>query len=367
MRSHALVILFLVLRVITVPAQDTLLLFHPTVENLEVIRNLSEKGLLDLEGIHILGICHSGENYDYHKSLAYLDSIADDSYSLREISAGLQQDGLFKKNACSALFKALFEGSIGAIFMGGSDIPPGIYHEPTHLLTRVTDPCRHYLEVSFLFHLLGGSQDRDWIPYLRSDSSYLVRGICLGMQSMSVATGGTLIQDIPAEVYGICTAEEVLSLPDDMRHRNYSDLVHPECTEPTSYHFHRIMIREGSFLAGSNRAGGNTGPHVLSSHHQAVEDPGDAWLVSATSMDGKIIEAMEHRYFHHVAGVQFHPEKAGLFDPGILLPQSCDSMINFMEVIRGTSSYDFHLSYWKDLGSALQKLRKGTVKITRSQ
>jgi hypothetical protein len=90
MRSHALVILFLVLRVITVPAQDTLLLFHPTVENLEVIRNLSEKGLLDLEGIHILGICHSGENYDYHKSLAYLDSIADDSYSLREISAGLQ-------------------------------------------------------------------------------------------------------------------------------------------------------------------------------------------------------------------------------------------------------------------------------------
>ena len=46
-------------------AQDTLLLFHPTAYNLELIESLDEQGILDLEGYHILGVYHSGEAYDF--------------------------------------------------------------------------------------------------------------------------------------------------------------------------------------------------------------------------------------------------------------------------------------------------------------
>jgi putative glutamine amidotransferase len=341
-----------------IAAQDTLLLFHPTADNLEVLENLARMDMLDLKGYHILGIYHAGEVYDYDLARDMIRDRNDDLFSLRELNGQLNPWELFGPNGCTEDFFDLFCGSRGAFFMGGPDIPPRVYNEPVHLLTGVTDPFRHYMEISFLFHLLGGNQDSLWIPYLEQDLEYLVSGICLGMQTMNVSTGGTMIQDIPTEIYGIWYAEELLNLPPDQVHRNYNDLVNLGCDEPTSYHFHRIRLIEGSFLQKDLPYRGRNDPLVLSSHHQALERLGAGWKVSASSVDGKIIEAMEHEFFPHVAGVQFHPEKPGLFEPSVIHPKSCNELINFREVIRDTDSYDFHKAYWNYLGAILQKIRR---------
>ncbi|MEN8155338.1 MAG: gamma-glutamyl-gamma-aminobutyrate hydrolase family protein [Bacteroidota bacterium] len=318
-------------------AQDTLLLFNPTAGNIATIQNLAEEKLLNLEGYHILGIYHAGEAYDYEETRASLLDNPDHRFSLRQVDGALDRKVLFGNNDCTVQFERLFMGSRGALFMGGPDIPPGVYNEPVHLLTNVTDPQRHFMETSFLFHLLGGSQDTLWRPFLERDPKYLVSGICLGMQTMNVATGGTLIQDIPTEVFGIWSAEEVLSMPPDQVHRNYANMISTGCEAPTSYHFHQINIVEGSFLQKELRTRDNPGPLVLSSHHQAVEEPGAGWVVAATSMDGRIIEAIEHDRYPNVMGVQFHPEKPGL------------------SVVKDSGSYRFHKAYWRNLGTILQK------------
>ena len=279
-------------------------------------------------------------------------------FSLRAIQGELGADNLFGENPATLSFRHLFEGSQGALFMGGPDIPPVLYHEAVHLLTSVTDPFRHYVEISYLFHLLGGSQDANWKPFLEQNRNYLVSGICLGMQSMNVATGGTLIQDIPTESYGLWNAEEVLALPADEMHRNYNDKLNTGCEGPTSYHFHHVKLEKRDLLTKGIGYRSKTAPLVLSSHHQAIEKLGSGWQVAASSMDDKIIEAIAHLKYPHVFGVQFHPEKPGLFDPSIEHPQSCNSTINFQEVIRNTDSYTFHSAYWIQVGAILQKNRK---------
>ncbi len=341
-----------------IAAQDTLLLFHPTTYNLELIESLSQEGVFNLEAYHVLGVYHSGEAYNYEQALLKVAENPDGRISLVEISGELNAGELYESNACTDVFEELFKKSRGALFMGGPDIPPHIYNEATHLLTQITDPFRHYMETSFIFHLLGGKQDENWIAWMDSRPDYLISGICLGMQSMNVATGGTLIQDIPTEVYGIWTAEEVLKMPPDQRHRNYNDMVESDCGDYTSYHFHRIKLTKSSFLQKGLKFKSNNPPLVLSSHHQAIEDPGKGWKTAATSMDGKIIEAIEHELYPHVFGVQFHPEKPGLFDPGIVHPQSCDQQISFHEIIKDSDSFTFHRLYWDYLGKILQETRK---------
>ena len=338
-------------------AQDTLLLFHPTAYNFEVIQNLANEGLLSLNAYHVLGVYHPNESYDYARAEAYLDEQDARQFSLRAIQADLGPDNIYEKNGATSQFRRLFENSRGALFMGGPDIPPSLYKEAVHLLTSVTDPFRHYVEISYLFHLLGGKQDADWKAFMEDDPDYLVSGICLGMQSMNVATGGTMIQDIPTEVYGLWHAEEVLSLPAHQMHRNYNDKLNRGCEGPTSYHFHPIKLEKRNLLTKGIGFRSKEAPIVLSSHHQAIEVLGMGWQVAASSMDEKIIEAITHEEYPHVFGVQFHPEKPGLFDPSIEHKQNCDSTINFQEAIESSDSYIFHIAYWKQVGAILQKNR----------
>ncbi|MCD4711203.1 MAG: gamma-glutamyl-gamma-aminobutyrate hydrolase family protein [Bacteroidales bacterium] len=337
--------------------QDTILLFHPTAYNLEVIQKLVNEGLFLLDGYHLLGVYHPGESYDYSEANAYIEQHNATHFSLRELNGELGPENIFRKNPATGQFRKLFECSGGALFMGGPDIPPVVYGEEVHLLTRVTDPFRHYLELSYLFHLLGGSQDPDWAPYLEENKTYLVNGICLGMQTMSVATGGTMVQDIPTELYKIWNAEEVLALPPDQMHRNYMDYLNRGCEDPTSYHFHRVALAENMILTSGIGFNNGTDPLVLSSHHQAIEKLGSGWEVAATSMDGKIIEAIQHTRYPNVLGIQFHPEKPGLFDPSIQHPGGCDSTINFQEAIGNSDSYLFHVAFWKYLAQILLQNR----------
>lgn len=335
-------------------AQDTLLLFHPTAYNIALIEKLHNENILDLEAYHVLGVYHSLEAYNYEDAARILEESPDSKISIQEITENLEPGMLFGNNPCSGLFAELFRKSKGALFMGGPDIPPDIYGEPVHLLTSVTDPYRHYLEASFIFHLLGGSQDSSWEAWMNSRNNYLISGICLGMQTMNVATGGTMIQDIPTEVYGIWTAEELLEMETDQMHRNYTGMIEHSCESPTSYHFHQVSLNEQSFLRKIQDDVSQSPPLVLSSHHQAIQSPGQGWIVAATSMDGKIIEAIQHERFPHVFGVQFHPEKPGLFDPNIVYAQSCNKEISFNEKIRDTDSFSFHKAYWKYIEDILK-------------
>jgi len=339
------------------PAQDTLLLFHPTAYNLELFQNLQDEGIFSLDDYHILGVYHEGESYDYERSRVYLSSHPGASFSLQSVGADLHPGKLFEKNPGSAEFHALFKLSCGALFMGGPDIPPVTYHEKVNLLTSVSDPYRHYFELSYLFHLLGGTQDPTWRPYLEDNKTYLISGICLGMQTMHVATGGTLVQDIPTELYSIWNADDLLEGDSDQMHRNYAGMLNTGCDAPTSYHFHRVKLEKKEVLSRGIGFKSRNTPLVLSSHHQALENLSEDWVIAATSMDGKIIEAFHHSTYPYVLGVQFHPEKPGLFDPSIEHPQNCNSTINFQESIKGTDSYIFHLAYWNYLAQILNENR----------
>ncbi|MDX2431470.1 MAG: gamma-glutamyl-gamma-aminobutyrate hydrolase family protein [Bacteroides sp.] len=358
MKLRTLLFALLCSSIPAIQAQDTLLLFHPTAYNLDLMDSLVQQGLLDLEGYHILGVYHSGEAYSYESALEKASEHPDGIFSLQEIKGQLGPEVVYEVNACTPIFEKLFNKSEGALFLGGPDIPPAMYNEAIHLLTNVTDPYRHYLEASFIFHLLGGHHDPSWLAWMKSKNHYLISGICLGMQTMNVATGGTMIQDIPSEVYGVWTAEEILDMPTDQVHRNYIDMLETDCAQPTSYHFHQVELIKGSFLQKGLKFKNKMPPLVLSSHHQAIESPGMGWEIAATSMDGKIIEAIEHEHYPHVFGVQFHPEKPGLFDPQIVHPLSCKEQISFQEVIKDSDSFTFHMAYWSYLGRILQKSRK---------
>jgi len=339
--------------------QDTVLLFHPTAYNLELIQKLMEEDLFPLEGYHVLGVYHPGESYDYSEAESYIDKHQSSLFSLREVKGELGPTNIFRENPATDQFRDLFECSQGALFMGGPDIPPVVYGEEVHLLTSVTDPFRHYVELSYLFHLLGGNQNTSWIAYLEEHPDYVINGICLGMQTMNVATGGTMIQDIPTELYGIWQAEDILALPRDQMHRNYMDYLNTGCEDPTSYHFHKVALKANMWLSSGLGFNSDTAPLVLSSHHQAIEKLGLGWEVNATSMDGKIIEGIQQTRYPNVLGIQFHPEKPGLFDPSIKHPKGCKDTINFQEAIINSDSYLFHVAFWKQLDQILQ-LNRGS-------
>lgn len=356
-RCFAIGLILLGTGMLRTAAQDTLLLFHPTSDNLQVLESLVSKGVLCLDGYHILGVYHEKEQYDYRQTQEFIEQDGSDLFSLEVIEGMLGPGDLFGANSCTRQFNHLFSISSGAMFMGGPDIPPAVYDEPVYLLTRVEDPFRHFVESSYLFHLLGGSQQPDWQPYMESRSNYMISGICLGMQTMNVATGGTLVQDIPSELYGIWNVDRILSADADMVHRNYADMMNTGCEDPTSYHFHRVKLQEDSFFFRNFEIKYGTQPLVLSSHHQALEKMGAGWVVSAQSVDGKIVEAIEHEKYPHVFGVQFHPEKPGLYDPGIVHALNCKETISFQARIRNSESQEFHKAYWKFVGDVLKDSR----------
>ena len=111
-----------------------------------------------------------------------------------------------------------------------------------------------------------------------------VFAICFGMQVLNVHRGGTLIQDIAAEI------------PQAIKH---------EQGRPRDRASHAVRL-----LAGSNLAGLRNSEQVLvnSHHHQAVEAIGRDLVATAWAADG-LVEAVEDpRADRFVLGVQWHPE-----------------------------------------------------------
>jgi putative glutamine amidotransferase len=344
----------------------SILIMHPTVGNLETFLYLTENNILKLpEEFKAIGVYHESASYDYQKSSEFLAEKQITNISLYGFNENLNPENLFKKNPLSDQFKELFNNSSGALFFGGPDIPPAVYNEPTLLLTVITDPNRHYFELSFLFHLLGGYQDEQFVPLLENNPEYTILGICLGMQSMNIATGGTMYQDIPSEIYGIKTVESLLAQPTHRQHRNYHTNLRPDA-ELFRGSFHPVRVMPGSELQSILGSPDET-PNVLSSHHQALKEIGKGWRVAATCMDGIIVEAIEHERYRNVMGIQFHPEVPLLFkdEPLLLIPDEKNNKSFGKTFPQGTGE-NFHFKFWEFMGGKLSLIHEITPEPTTS-
>ena len=148
-------------------------------------------------------------------------------------------------------------------------------------------------EPSPLLH--GINQERDNAELLITRLAYNrqipILGICRGIQTLAMALGGKVAQDL-SEVRGHGGTEVR-----DIKHSQDADR-----SEPT----HSVTIEPDSILAEIYKS--YLSPLCVNSfHHQAVSDPGAKFRVVATAPDG-VIEAMESSEYKPILGVQWHPE-----------------------------------------------------------
>ena len=335
--------------------ETRLTVFYPSVGTIRAVAALRKLGFLEAPDLVVIGVYHEKETTRYEESRKYVAENGISWFRFHPVSAAISEDDLFRRNACTPEFEKIFAGSDGIIFFGGPDIPPSAYGEKTSLLTEIEDPVRHYFELSAIFHLLGGLQDREFKGLLETRPAFPVLGICLGCQSLNVGTGGTLIQDIWSEVYGKTNVEDILALDPQQWHNNPYIKLHPQ-EKLIGYNFHRIRLDgNGPFCAEMGFKTTDL-PRILSSHHQALDKMGLGFRPVAFSMDGKIVEAVAHEKFPGVLGVQFHPESPKLWESDPVYRQAPgDTPFSFKALLEGTPpSYEFNKAIWLWLSRKLE-------------
>jgi putative glutamine amidotransferase len=337
--------------------KNYVILTNLTVGNLKTIQFLVNARLLDIntKKTKFVGVYYNEQDYDFTETKLYIENNHLENFYLHEIKGELNEKNLFQKNDCTEDLKKVFDNSIGVFFFGGPDIPPGVYGEE-NTLSVVTDPERHYFETTFLFHLLGGYWNEEFEPYLKKKPKYLVTGFCLGMQTMNVATGGTLIQDIPAEIYGKTTPETTLEIGRANLHRNYwQEIV--EDTLLMGINLHTIQFTDHPFFGVAVEVSKSFTPRILSSHHQAAEKIGKGLEVTAVSPDGKIVEGLAHKKYPNVFAVQFHPEVPALYEDLYVRKFNPDDKPQSYNDIIGKKSVKFHEKYWGYISYVLRKAK----------
>ncbi|MCE1197420.1 MAG: gamma-glutamyl-gamma-aminobutyrate hydrolase family protein [Marinilabiliales bacterium] len=349
-----LLLTFSFLLTFAVQAKHRIYLLHPTVGNIENMMDLIKERVIDIPDAEWIGLYHAKETYDYSLSEKYIKEKGIQHYTLQKVAAELNVKNVYGENGCSTLFREIVQTGDAILFFGGPDIQPALYGEKQHLLTEVTDPYRHLMETSLLFHLVGGSRNPGFHPLLEAKPGMIVRGFCLGMQTLNVAAGGTLIQDIPTEVYHVSTAEGMLAIDPQNRHRNYNTQLNPGCDLSWGI-LHPVRVKQSGYLFQLCKDAG-LNPYVLTSHHQAVGKVGKDLEIIATSMDGKIVEGLQHKKFKEVVGVQFHPEQAVLYQPQGQFRMTPENSYSPNEVLLRERSLNFHREFWKDFSAKVMAL-----------
>lgn len=159
----------------------------------------------------------------------------------------------------------------GLILSGGPDIDPSNYGEENI-------NCRTI------------SKERDMLEFFVFKKALELRmpvfGICRGIQTINVAMGGTLYQDISKDI-------------------KREDPVFHNQKEPKTDTSHFIDIVPDSFIRlvfNSSKA------RVNSFHHQSVKDVAPGFKVTSLSSDN-VIESIEYTKDVFITGVQWHPER----------------------------------------------------------
>ena len=169
-----------------------------------------------------------------------------------------------------ALAESLLAKVDGIVFSGGPDLDPVEYGEEILNETVSIDAVRDRSDLLLARAALASGKP--------------VLAICRGEQLMNVVLGGSLYQDLPAQVEGV--------------------LPHSDTT-------HMIGVEKGSVLFDLF---GSDSLMVNTFHHQAVKDVAPGSRVTARSSDG-VVEAYENA---NVLAVQFHPERMFQADPSWL-------------------------------------------------
>ena len=169
-----------------------------------------------------------------------------------------------------ALAETLLAKVDGIVFSGGPDLDPVEYGEEILNETVSIDAVRDRSDLLLARAALASGKP--------------VLAICRGEQLMNVVLGGSLYQDLPAQVEGV--------------------LPHSDTT-------HMIGVEKGSVLFDLF---GSDSLLVNTFHHQAVKDVAPGSRVTARSSDG-VVEAFENA---NVLAVQFHPERMFQADPSWL-------------------------------------------------
>lgn len=178
------------------------------------------------------------------------------------------------------LVEATLEGLDGLILTGGPDIDPANWGAERHPRLGPVSPKRDVTDLTAY-----RAARRRGLPVL---------GICRGIQVINVATGGTLVQDIPSE----------LNTP----------ITHSVEGGPRWAATHDVRIEAGSRLAALL---GATELTVNSLHHQAIATLAPGFRVTARADDG-VIEGIEAVNGAFVIAVQWHPERMWARDPASL-------------------------------------------------
>jgi putative glutamine amidotransferase len=167
----------------------------------------------------------------------------------------------------------------GLLLTGGADVDPSLYGEKPHAALGPVFRERDVFELALVEEAL-----RRDLPVL---------AICRGHQVLNVATGGTLVQDIPSQVPGAGAHD-------------------PEVERWQACH--EVQILPGTRL---REILGTEKVAVNSFHHQSVKQLGRDLVLSASSPDG-VVEGIEmpRASKRFVVGVQWHPESFWDHPPG---------------------------------------------------
>ena len=175
-------------------------------------------------------------------------------------------------NLNEASLRLVFEKLDGVLLSGGGDIDPAIYGEEIHPATCDIEADRDRVELALA----------RWV--VEKEKPFLA--ICRGIQVLNVALGGSLVQDIPAQ------------MPDALEHSFDRDVV------PREFNAHPVKVAPGSHL---ERLLQMDVAQVNSWHHQAIRRAGARLQITALAPDG-VIEAVEVPGHRFGIGVQWHPE-----------------------------------------------------------
>ena len=171
---------------------------------------------------------------------------------------------------------ALIACADGLLLMGGHDICPDLYTE-TNRHSSNMDRERDEIEIALLKRAIAKR-----IPIL---------GICRGMQVLNVSQGGSLYQDVVAE------------MPGAIRHDYHLDADGKDL--PRNYCAHDVMITPETLLRDIAKTEKIS---VNSLHHQGIHRVADVLRPVAIAPDG-LIEAIEIQNYPFGLGVEWHPEE----------------------------------------------------------